>query len=108
MKKLALSLCFSVCMFEKNKMWFWGWEVILCVNELGESNSCCFGMRARFSICSPVRVGGRKVAQNDGIKKIQLVEDLRLLLKETLKERKLCLHTFCVTQTSSYNHFSYL
>lgn len=32
----------------------WGWEVILCVNELGDSNSCCFGMRARFSICSPL------------------------------------------------------
>lgn len=32
----------------------WGWEVILCVNELGDSSSCCFGMRARFSICSPL------------------------------------------------------
>lgn len=33
----------------------WGWDVILCVNELGDSNSCCFGMRARFCICSVVR-----------------------------------------------------
>lgn len=32
----------------------WGREEILCVNELGDLSSCCFGMRARFSICSPV------------------------------------------------------
>lgn len=49
----------------------------MCVNELGDSDSCCFGMRARFSICSPVTEWeeGRKVAHNDGIKKMQLVKE---------------------------------
>lgn len=54
----------------------WGWEVILCVNELGDLNSCWFGMRARSSICSLLQsVGVCKVVLKYGIKDTMLREE---------------------------------
>lgn len=61
----------------------WPWKVIVCVNELGHLNSCCFGMRARFCICRPVgRVGGRKVAKNASLQSTNAV------VKNEFKKKK--------------------